>query len=213
MSAIKRLWSCGRNDFVGRLNIGKAYLRNDATLPTWIPVRFIRARWRVRGHAQTEWLVTSLLDPKIYPSAEIVELYARRWRIETLLKELKIGLSADVLRSLTPEGIHKEIAARMTALNVVRSIMLEAAAEKGIEDPLRLSFVFALRAIVNFSPALRIEPVWKLGAIYHTMLEEIAAHVVPLRPGRNEPRMIRRDRKHYPMLTTTRAQWRDAYAA
>ncbi len=213
MSAIKRLWSCGRNDFVGRLNIGKAYLRNDATLPTWIPVRFIRARWRVRGQAQTEWLVTSLLDPKTYPSAEITELYARRWRIETLLEELKIGLSADVLRSLTPEGIHKEIAARMTALNVVRSIMLEAAAEKGIEDPLRLSFVFALRAILSFSPALGTEPLWKVKDIYQTMLEEIAAHGVSFRPGRSEPRMIRRDRKHYPMLTTTRAKWREAYAA
>lgn len=213
MSGIKRLWSCGRNDFVGRLNIGEAYRRKDATLPTWIPVRFIRARGGGHGRAQTEWLVTSLLDPKTYPSAEIIELYVRRWRIETLLKELKIGLSADVLRSLTPEGIYKEIAARMTALNVVRSIMLEAAAEKGIEDPLRLRFVFALRAIVNFSPALGIEPVWKLRAIYHTMLEEIAAHTVPFRPGRKEPRMIRRDRKHYPMLKTTRAQWRNAYAA
>jgi len=130
-----------------------------------------------------------------------------------LFKDLKIGLSADVLRSLTPDGIGKEIAARMMALNVVRSIMLQAAAQNGVEDPLRLSFVFALRAILNFSPALGIEPVWKLWMIYYTMLDEIAAHIVPFRPGRNEPRMIRRDRKHYPMLTTTRAKWRDAYAA
>lgn len=213
MSNVKRLWSCGRNDFVGRLNVGEGYRRKDPTLPPWIRVRFIRARWVMRGHVQTEWLVTSLLDPEKYPAAEIIDLYARRWRIEMLFEELKVGLSTDVLRSLTPEGIHKEIAARMTALNVVRSVMLEAAAEKGIEDPLRLSFVFTLRAIVSFSPALGTEPLWKVKRIYRAMLEEIAAHVVPFRPGRNEPRMIRRDRKHYPMLTTTRAKWREAYAA
>jgi hypothetical protein len=157
--------------------------------------------------------VTSLLDAQLYPADEIIELYARRWRIETLFGELKIGLSADVLRSQTAEGIGKEIAARLTALNVVRSIMLEAAAKKGVADPLQLSFVFALRAILNFSPALGIEPAWKLWMIYDTMLDEIAAHIAPFRPGRNEPRMIRRDRKHYPMLTTTRAEWRSAYVA
>jgi len=210
---IKRLGSYGPHDFVGRLKIAETYRRQDPTLPAWIPVRFIRARWVTRGHVQTEWLVTSLLDAERYPAAEIVALHARRWRIETLFGQLKIGLSADVLRSQTPEGIYKEIAARMTALNVVRSVMLQAAAEHGVEDPLRLSFVFALRAILSFSPTLGSEPFWKLRSIYQAMLEEIAAHSVPLRPGRNEPRMIRRDRKHYPTLTTTRAEWRNAYAA
>lgn len=213
LSRVKRLWSYGPHDFVGRLKIGETYRHKDPTLPAWIRVRFIRVQWVVRGRVQTEWLVTSLLDAERYPAAEITALHSRRWRIETLFGQLKIGLSADVLRSQTPEGIHKEIAARMTALNVVRSVMLQAAAEQGVEDPLRLSFVFALRAILSFSPALGIEPLWKLRAIYQAMLEEIVAHTVPFRPGRNEPRRIRRDRKHYPMLTTTRAQWRTAYAA
>jgi hypothetical protein len=213
LSRIQHLWNYSPNDFVGRLKIGAAYRCKDATLPASIPVRFIYARWVIRGHVRTEWLVTSLLDAEAYPAAEIIDLYACRWRIETLFGELKIGLSADILRSQTAEGLCKEIAARLTALNVVRSIMLQAAAEHGVEDPLRISFVFALRAILSFSPALGIEPLWKLRAIYHAMLDEIAAHTVPFRPGRNEPRMIRRDRKHYPMLTTTRAEWRDTYAA
>jgi hypothetical protein len=213
LSRIKRLSSYSRQDFIGRLKIGDMYRRKDPTLPTWITVRFICARFVIRGHLQTVWLVTSLLDAKRYPAAEIIELHVRRWRIETLFKELKINLSADVLRSQSPEGIAKEIAARLTAINVVRSIMLEAAANRGVSDPLRLSFAFALRAILNFAPALAIEPFWKLRSIYQAMLREIAAHQVEYRPGRNEPRLIRRDRKHYPMLTTTRAEWRNAYVA
>lgn len=213
LSRIKRIVSYGPNDFIGRLKIGDTYRRKDPTLPQWIKVRFICAKMMVRGKLQKVWLVTSLLDAERYPAKEIITLYARRWRIEILFRELKINLSADVLRSMTPDGIRKEIAARLTAVNVVRSIMLEAAAQNGVDDPLRISFIFALRAILNFSPALGTEPFWKLRIIYQTMLREIASHQTDWRPGRNEPRAVRRDQRHYPRLMITRKQWRDAYAA
>ncbi|MBN2377415.1 MAG: hypothetical protein JXD22_13520 [Sedimentisphaerales bacterium] len=51
--------------------------------------------------------------------------------METLFKEVKINLSADVLRSKLAENIYKEIAARFIALNVVRMIALEAAVQEG----------------------------------------------------------------------------------
>lgn len=213
LSRIKRIVSYSSNDFIGRMKVGDSYRRKDATLPQWIKVRFIRAKLLVRGKLQTVWLVTSLLDSERYPAKEIVKLYARRWRIETLFRELKISLSADVLRSMTPNGIRKEIAARLTAINIVRSIMLEAAEQSGVEDPLRISFVFALRAILNFSPSLTIEPFWKLRLIYEAMLREIASHQIKWRPGRNEPRAIRRDQRRYTRLMTTREQWRNQYAA
>lgn len=205
--------SYGDNDFIGRLKIGNSYRRKDPTLPQLITVRFICTTLLIRGRFRTVWLVTSLLDAQNYPATQIIELYARRWRIETLFREIKINLSADVLRSMSPDGIRKEIAARLTAINVVRSIILEAAAHKGIENPLRISFVFAVRAILNFAPALAMEPFWKLRFIYQAMLKEIATHQVEWRPGRNEPRAICRDLKHYPRLMMTRSQWRQAYAA
>jgi hypothetical protein len=212
MSRVRRRISYGSDDFVGRLTIGKDSRRKDPSLPDWIEVRFLRARFRIRGRVRTVWLVTSLLDPVRYPAAEIVELYARRWRIETLFREFKINLSADVLRSQSPDQIRKEIAARMLALNVVRSVMLQAAGQEGV-DPLRISFVHALRAIVSFAPAMAIEPLWKLRLIYQTMLGEMADHRNPGRPGRNEPRMITRDRKHYPSLKITRHLWKARHAA
>jgi IS4 transposase len=213
LSRIKRLRTYNRGDFIGRLKVGALYRRKDPTLPKWTVVRFIRATFSTRGRTETLWLVTSLLDAESYPAAEIIQLYARRWRIETLFKELKVNMSADVLRSLTADGIRKEIAARLTAVNVVRSIILQAADQNDVDDPLRISFVFALRAILNFAPALAIEPAWKLPLIYAAMLREIAAHKVRYRPGRNEPRAVRREQKHYPRLTITRAQWRTGYAA
>lgn len=212
ISRIKRGRSYPRHDFIGQLNVNKLYRRQDPSLPAHLAVRFVKARLRIRGRQEEVWFVTSLLDAALYPARDIIALYAQRWRIETLFGEVKVTLSADVLRSQTPDGIRKEILARLVALNVVRSIILEASSMSGV-DPLRISFVHAVRAILSFSPALARAPAFMLPQIYQAMLTEIASDVIPLRPGRREPRAIRRDRKHYPALKTTRAQWRKQNAA
>jgi putative transposase len=212
VSRIKRVQSYSRNDFLGWLTINKAYRRKDRTLPEHLLVRFVQATVRIRGTRQVIWLATSLLDAKEYPATEIVQLYGRRWRIETAFEQLKVRLSADVLRSHSPEGIRKEFAARCIALNLVHAILLEAASLHHV-DPMRISFAHAVRAILIFSPALACEPVSRLPQIYRALVLEIAHHLVPERPGRMEPRAVRREHKHYPALTETRAEWRSRYAA
>jgi hypothetical protein len=212
MSRIKPVHSYSRNDFLGWLKINKNYREKDTYLAEKILVRFIQATVRIRGQRQVIWLVTSLLDDRQYPAPEIVEIYGRRWRIETLFRRLKVRLSADVLRSHSPDGVRKEVAARFVALNIVATIMLESALRHNV-DPMRISFVRAVRAILMFSPALACEAIFKLPQIYDAMLLEIASELVPQRPGRNEPRAVRRQRKHYPALRVTRAEWRKRYAA
>ena len=112
-----------------------------------------------------------------------------------------------MLRSKSPDGIRKEVAARMVALDAIRVLILRAADEHAV-DPMRVSFVGAVRAILCFAAAMATSPIWQLREIYAAMLTEIASHIVPERLGRNEPRAIRRERIHYPTLKTTRAEWR-----
>ncbi len=212
VSRLKRLWSYGEDDFVARLKTGDVYRRKNPAMPKYIAARFIRAQACVRGKYKSIWLATSLLDAVQYPADEIAELYLKRWRIETLFGQLKVNCSADLLRSKTTDGVHKEVAARICALNIVRIIMLEAAAT-GQVDVMRISFVGAIRAIIAFAPALALRPVWQLPVIYEAMLAEIASHLVPERPGRLEPRKVTHDPRGYPKLKTTRAQWRKQYAA
>ena len=202
----------GPGDFLTSLRLNEVYRRAHPELPKSVTVRLIQVEARVRGKRQLFWLVTSLLDAKLYPASEVAELYSRRWRIETLIEEIKIGLGADVLRSLTPEGVRKEFAARMLATNVMRSIMLEAAMKHGV-DPLRISFKTTLRTVLVFAPALGNAPIWRLPAVYQAMLQEIASQLVPRRPGRNEPRCIRRELQHYPYLRMSRAEWRRLHAS
>lgn len=212
ISRVKRIRSYSRNDFIGYLNINENYRRKDSRLPKRILVRFIKATVRIRGRRKEIWFVTSLMDNNKYPAKAIVELYCRRWRIETLFREFKVNFSSDVLRSQSPDGVRKEIIARLTAINIVHTIMLEASIEQKI-DLGRISFVGALRAIISFSPALALSSFWRLPRIYQAMLTEIASAIVPERPGRIEPRMVRREWKHYPSMKMTRAQWRFKYVA
>jgi hypothetical protein len=157
ISRLKPLAGDGPNDFVTDLKIGKTYRQKNPSLPATVRVRLIHATIRSRGRRESMGFVTSLLDTTAYPAEDIVERYARRWRIETLLLQLKRRLSADVLRSQTPDGVRKELAACLAALNIIRMVMLEAAIEHG-KDPMRLSFVAAVRAIPSFAPILATAP-------------------------------------------------------
>lgn len=211
VSRLKKMWSYGQNDFVARLNIGDAYRKENPEMPKYILARFIQIETRIRGKYQRIWLVTSLLDKK-YPADEIVKLYLKRWSIETLFRQFKINLGADILRSKSSTAIYKEIAARICAINIVHTIMLEAATANNV-DVSRISFIDTIRAIIAFSPAFAMQPAGRLPKIYRAMLREIASHLVRLRPGRLEPRRLAHDPRNYPKLTTTRSQWRKQNAA
>jgi len=206
LGRLPRLKSFSSDDFITNLKITPANRRTNPALPKFVTARIIRVEARVRGQYKAIWLATSLLDAKIYPAREIAGMYLRRWRIETLFGELKIGMGAGVLRSETPDGVRKELAARIIATNIVHSIMLEAAETQGL-DPTRISFINAVRTMLCFAATMADSPVRRLPAIYDAMLKEVASSLVPERPNRNEPRAIRRERKNYASLRCTRAEW------
>lgn len=148
---------------------------------------------------------------EIASAYEIHPSQVGKWKSQALARLPEV--LSDVLRGQTPDGIRREIIARMIALNVVRILMLEAATAAGVQDPLRISVVHAVRAILSFSSALGHAPPAAVPGIYHAMLTEIASHLNPDRPGRLEPRAVRRDHKHYPSLHITRALWKARHHA
>jgi Transposase DDE domain len=93
-------------------------------------------------------LVTTILDHRVAPAAELAALYHERWEIETALDELKTHLRGAqvVLRSKTPDLVKQEFYGFMLAHFAVRGLMHEAAL-KADEDPDRLSFLHAVRVI------------------------------------------------------------------
>lgn len=67
------------------------------------------------------------------PAAQVVELYGRRWNIETDLRSLKQTVRLHQLTSQSPEMIAKEILLAFSAYNMVRGVQSAAAAKAGIE--------------------------------------------------------------------------------
>jgi hypothetical protein len=83
----------------------------------WLELREIRVQLHRKGHRSTELrLWTTLLDPKLAPASELVELYAKRWEHELFYRELKRQLrKSALLQSHTVTTAAQEIAALMLA--------------------------------------------------------------------------------------------------
>lgn len=199
--------SFNSKDRIVKMFLPKCYLKQNPERPEYLLLRLIQVTVPIRGQKETFWLATSLLDPQIYPASEIRMLYKKRWRAEELLRELKVWLSADVLRSQSVVQIRKEMSARIVASNLIHWLILEAAKEHR-KDPKRLSPAATLRLTTAYSLKMSTSPAWRLGSLYTELLEKIAHSYVPYRPDRIEPRMIKRATKHYDMLKIPRSQWR-----
>ncbi len=159
-----------------------------AALPDELVVRELRYRVETPGfRTRSVVLATTLLDAEAYPASALAELYLCRWRIEVDLKHLKITMNMDVLRCETVEGVLKELAVFALAYNLVRSVMVESAAAQGVEVD-RISLVDTVR--------------WLLG---EEGVSAAALHVNPARPGRFEPRVVKRRPKQYRLMTRPRA--------
>lgn len=88
---------------------------------------------------------TSLLDARRYPAVELLALYARRWEIETTIKEIKqTVLGADLLQAHTQETALQEVAALLLAQAAVAEVRSQAAQAAEV-DVLEVSHGQALR--------------------------------------------------------------------
>jgi Transposase DDE domain len=159
-----------------------------AALPDTLPVRELRYTIAVPGRrTRTITIATTLLDPVRYPAVEIAELYAQRWQIETNFRHLKQTLRMDVLRCQTVDGVQKELAMYALVYNLVRQVMLTAAERQSVPVD-RLSFIDAVR--------------WLAAAVHG--VTELKLRLVPKRPGRMEPRVVKRRPKTYGLLNQPR---------
>lgn len=204
---LKKIKEYSKRDFIVELPLTPKHLRENTALPSHITARLIEVKARIRGRVEKFWLITSLLDAQKYPFCEIKDLYRKRWEVETLIKEQKIWLGSDVLRSKTSEGISKEIYARIVAGNLIHWLILKASQKHKVEVN-RISMTTATRLINHYSIRMSEAAQNRLPYLYEELLDKIAASIIPYRPNRIEPRFKKRDQKHYSILHISREQWR-----
>lgn len=181
-----------------------------AGLPTQITVRVVKGSCYRKGfRVRQVSVVTTLLDPQLYPAQEILQAYLRRWRLEMCLDDLKTTLEMDMLRGRTPQMLQKELYTRLIAHNLIRCLIAQAAAENGVALE-RISFKGSLDALRQFSQAMaRARSKKKRRELWAQLLATLAADLVPERLGRREPRAVKRKKNKYPRLNVPRRKFRD----
>lgn len=176
-----------------------------AALPEAIRVRIVRFTAACRGfRTQRITLVTTLLDAELYPAEELVALYLRRWRIELCLRDVKTTLGLEQLRCQSPVMVRKELLAGLIAHNLIRCVMAEAAQVHEAELE-RLSFKGAVDALRQYSAVLaQARTSRQKRQLWQDLLRTLACDRVPWRPGRAEPRAVKRRPKPFPLLNRPR---------
>jgi hypothetical protein len=179
-----------------------------ARLPSQITVRIIRFTATIRGHrGRRITLVTSLLDPALYPAEQLVALYARRWRLELCLRDLKTTMGMEQLRCQSPDLAEKELLTYLIGHNVIRCLMAEAVARHGA-DLERISFKGTVDGARQYSQAILQARSRKMKTLlWDDFLLNLARDLVPYRPHRSEPRAVKRRPKPFPSLTRPRRQF------
>lgn len=145
-------------------------------------------------------LITTLLDPKQFPKAELKSLYRSRWQVELDFRNIKVVLGMDKLSCKTPDMAEKEIWVYFLAYNLVRILMAQTAELAGTK-PRQLSFKHTLQLWLS----------WKNATTYSTDIASMSDYFklastkkVGNRPGRIEPRAVKRRPKPYSFLMEER---------
>jgi len=167
-----------------------------AEVPETLTLREVEIRLQRRGfRGKTMVVVTTLLDATEHTAEDFGELYAMRWEIEVDLRSIKTALDIGELRCRTPDMVRRELWTSLLAYNLLRGHMANAALHKRI-PPREISFKGTMQTLTAFLFPLSQCKAEDFSPMYEVMLTAMASHRVGNRPGRQEPRKVKRRPKH-----------------
>jgi hypothetical protein len=178
-------------------------------IPETLTLRLIQIHIRLPGvRAQKITLMTTLLDPILYPSKEIAEAYRLRWREEMCFDDLKTTLNMAHLKCLSPEMVRKELCMFLVAHNALRCLIVKAAVEAQIQVE-QISFKGTMDGFRQCAIAMtQVKTKTKRTFLWNKFVRGLAEDALPDRRGRVEPRAVKRIIK-YPKLTGHRRRYKD----
>lgn len=160
-------------------------------LPDTVAIREFRTKGKI--------MITTMTGVKTYSKKSLYLLYKKRWEIETNLGQIKTILGMNILSCKTPEMIEKEIWVYLLGYNLIRLLMVQAAYLSGLK-PIDLSFKHCLQLWLHYLQQSVIIDDLELTQLLLLMAQQRVGN----RPGRIEPRALKRRPKAYPMLMKPR---------
>jgi hypothetical protein len=148
-------------------------------------------------------MVTTLSCHKSHPKEMLKSLYKSRWHVELDIRSIKDTMGMNILSCKTPEMAIKEIWVYLLAYNLIRLMMARSALLADIK-PRSLSFKHCLQICLIYmqhSQGLDDRNI-------ELISQMVAQQRVGNRPGRIEPRAVKRRPKAYPLLMKPRDEAR-----
>ena len=175
-------------------------------IPDTMTLRELRFHVIVPGRrTETITVVTTLTDAEAFTKEDIAELYGFRWNVELDIRTIKQTLGLDHVRCKSPQMVRRELWVTLLAYNLIRKVIVTSAAIHG-KKPRCLGFTLACQTILASWMLVSTGACTDVRAIHDTMLKHIAANEVANRPGRIEPRVLKRRRHRYPLMKRPREQ-------
>ena len=181
-----------------------------AQIPETLELREIRYNIVEPGRrTRTIDVITTLVDADEYSKEEIAELFGFRWNSELDIRSIKSSLNLGHVRCKSPEMVRREVWTTILGYNLIRTTAAGAAILHN-KQPRQISFTstcqYVLASWMQLSCGL-IEAS-SLENYLQLMLRQIAACEVANRPGRLEPRVLKRRRHNYKLMQKPRRQLR-----
>jgi len=175
-------------------------------IPETLTLREVKFQVTVPGRrTETITIVTTLTDPQKYSREDLAELYGFRWHAELDIRQIKQTLHLDHVRCKTPQMVRRELWVTLLAYNLIRKVIATAAAVHQ-KQPRQLGFTLACQSLLASWMLLTTGACRDAHALHAMLLARIAGHEVANRPGRIEPRVLKRRRHRYPLMQRPRAE-------
>jgi len=174
-------------------------------LPEKLPLRQIKVNVNEPGfRIRTLYIITTLLDSRNYSAKQLSELYYQRWDVELFFRDIKTTIGMDILRCKSPNMIQKEVLMHFIVYNCIRLLILKAAKQKGV-SPRNISFKASIQALRQWEPLLKSDmKSSERNRLIDLLYNCISASEIHQRPGRREPRCIKRRPKNFQLLNKPR---------
>jgi len=177
-------------------------------IPDTLTLRMIQFDVTVPGRrTETITIITTLTDPAAYSKEDIAELYGYRWNAELDIRDIKQTLGLDHARCKSPAMVERELWVTLLAYNLIRKVIATAAAVHE-KQPRQIGFTLACQTILSSWMLLATGACRDTPALTESALSRIAANEVANRPGRIEPRVLKRRRHRYPLMIRPREELR-----
>jgi hypothetical protein len=177
-----------------------------AALPNELVLREIRFQVVEPGRRTRELtIITTLTDADAYPREEIAALYGFRWNSELDIRSIKQSLNLAHVRCKSPEMVRRELWITLLGYNLIRTTAA-AAAVLHEKQPRQISFTGTCQYVLASWPLFSagLVKLAELESRCRTLLRQISQCEVAHRPGRIEPRQLKRRRHGYKLMQQPR---------